>query len=646
MNLRVITTKFLDRLRKSGIAFYRKYSLPRWLVLIIDISVVFISFFIACLLRYNFTMGSVSLFQFTNQALVALAAYLFFMIVFQSYTGLLRHTTVKDISSIFMANTSAAALLILMSAAGRGFLWNRAFVISLSILLIHYVLVTVLHSLVRISIKTIFESVNSPQNSKKNVVIFGAGILGVTVKRIIESDHSSGFRISGYLDDNRKLRGKTVDQHPIWSPGVLDRKFVKVQNIKTVILAINEFPAERKAIIIKKALSLDLEVLEVPSADTWLQGKLSLRQIQRVKPEDLLGRPPIELNTARIFDGLDGKTVLVTGAAGSIGSEMVRQLARFLTVKLVLVDQAETPSFYLKGELERDFPNVSFKTIIADVTNYAVMDNIFRTYSPEIVFHAAAYKHVPLMEENPRESVRVNIGGTKIVADLSNKYGVEKFIMISSDKAVNPANVMGASKRLCELYVYSLCRNKNCRTQFVTTRFGNVLGSNGSVIPIFKRQIESGGPVTVTHQDITRFFMTIPEACQLVLEAAFMGHGGEIFVFDMGSPVRIYDLAVQMIKLSGLVPGEDIKIEITGLRPGEKLFEELLSDKEKTRETYHPKIMIAGNGKDLDTALEDKVSNLLKTLYERPDKEVVGMLKKLVPEFRSETKEKLEEVEK
>jgi FlaA1/EpsC-like NDP-sugar epimerase len=269
------------------------------------------------------------------------------------------------------------------------------------------------------------------------------------------------------------------------------------------------------------------------------------------------------------------------------------------------------------------------------------MENIFKEHHPDIVFHAAAYKHVPMMEENPQESVRVNAGGTKTVADLSIKYSAEKFIMISSDKAVNPANVMGASKRLCELYVHSLCKDNTCPTKFVTTRFGNVLGSNGSVIPIFKRQIETGGPVTVTHRDITRYFMTIPEACQLVLEAAFMGQGGEIFVFDMGEPVKIYDLAKEMIKLSGFIPGEDIMIEVTGLRPGEKLYEELLSEKEKTLETYHQKIMIANNGRDYDDTLNSRIVALLESLYSIPKEEVVRRLKELVPEFKPETTEKV-----
>lgn len=636
MNLKKNASRFLDRLREKGIAFYRKYSLPRGLVFSVDLVVVFTTFFFAYILRFNFSIESVDLFKLTYQAITALTAYAFFMIVFKPYSGLIRHTTINDISRVLQANTFAFISLLLITGLGRTYGWNQAFIIPLSIIIIHYFLVMVINSIARILIKILFESVNISKSGKKNVLIFGAGILGVAVKRIIESDHFSIYRIVGFIDDDRKLRGKTVNQHPIWSAGVLDRKFVKDENIKSIILAVNRFPQERKAMIIKKALSLDMEVLEVPSADTWLQGKLSMSQIQRVSPEDLLGREPIKMNTERIFEGLDRKTVLVTGAAGSIGSELVRQIANFRTVRLVLVDQAETPSFFIKAELEKEYEGVSVKTLIADVTNRDLMDRIFSIYRPEIVFHAAAYKHVPIMEENPHEAIRVNLGGTKTVADLSIRYGVGKFIMISSDKAVNPTNVMGASKRLCELYVHSICKKDTCPTSFVTTRFGNVLGSNGSVIPIFKKQIEDGGPVTVTHPDIKRYFMTIPEACQLVLEAAFMGHGGEIFVFDMGSQVSIYTLAEQMIKLSGLIPGQDIKIEITGLRPGEKLYEELLSDKEKITETYHPKIMIAHDGMDIDGDLGNKIDELLNRLYQKSDEEIVARMKELVQGYKPE----------
>lgn len=628
--------RFLDILREKGVAISRKYSLPRGIIFLLDLAVVFLAFLAAGALRFNFDLEEIRIAEYTNQAFVSVAVYALFLIVFKSYRDLIRHTTLNDITNILKANTFAFVVLLLISGLGRSSGWRPALIIPYSILIIHYVLATAVHAVERIMVKLTFEYVNAPRDDKKNVIIFGAGILGAAVKQIIESDHFSVYRIAGYIDDDRKLRGKTISHHPIWSFGVLDKRFVKDEKISTIILAVNKFPQERKAMVIRKALSLDLEVLEVPSADSWLQGKFSMNQLHRVRPEDLLGRPPIQMNTERIFQGLIGKTILVTGAAGSIGSELVRQILRFGTVRLILVDQAETPLFFLGAELKKNPAGTFFKTLIADITNSELMERIFVTWRPDIVFHAAAYKHVPMMEENPHEALRVNCGGTKVVADLAGRYGVEKFIMISTDKAVNPTNVMGASKRLCELYVQTLCKNRQCTTSFVTTRFGNVLGSNGSVIPIFRKQIENGGPVTITHRDIKRYFMTIPEACQLVLEAAFMGNGGEIFVFDMGSLVSIYDLAEQMIKLSGLVPGKDIKIEVTGLRPGEKLYEELLTDSEKTSETYHSKIMIAHNGHKIPSDLEDQINELLAGLYSKSNEEIVARLQELLPEYRQE----------
>ena len=380
---------------------------------------------------------------------------------------------------------------------------------------------------------------------------------------------------------------------------------------------------------------LDIEILETPAIDKWLNGQLEVRQLQKVKLEDLLGREPIKLNLDAISKGLSDKTILVTGAAGSIGSEIVRQLSHFETRMAVLIDQAETPVFHLENELRKDFSHMTFRTILADVTNLEKMDKIFRAYRPEVVFHAAAYKHVPLMEANPHEALRVNVGGTRNMVELSVKYGVRKFVMISTDKSVNPTNIMGASKRVCEMLVQTKAMKEGVKTQFVITRFGNVLGSNGSVIPLFKKQIEEGGPVTVTHPDITRYFMTIPEACQLVLEAGFMGNGGEIFVFDMGKPVRIADMAVNMIKLSGLEPGKDIKIEYTGLRPGEKLYEELLSSEEEIQPTHHQKIKIAKvDRKDYKTEVLHVIASL-RNIYGLSDDEVVDFFELLVPEYKS-----------
>ncbi len=368
----------------------------------------------------------------------------------------------------------------------------------------------------------------------------------------MQSDPRSGYQLKGFIDDNNKLQGKKVDGYPVYSNNILSKEFIETEGIATFIFAIKNISAERKKEVLESVIDLGLEILDTPSFDQWLNGNLQVKQLRKVQFEDLLGRDPIKLDLARIEKGLTDKTILVTGAAGSIGSEIVRQLTKYKYKQLVLVDQAETPSFYLNNELKDKFPGCNYKFIIGDVTNESKMDFVFNKYRPEIVFHAAAYKHVPVMESNPHEAFRVNVGGTKVVSDVAIRYKAEKFVMISTDKAVNPTNVMGATKKVCELLVQTQARRTDNNTKFVTTRFGNVLGSNGSVIPLFKKQIADGGPVTITDPEITRFFMTIPEACQLVLEAGFMGNGGEIFIFDMGKPIKILDIALKLIHLSGL----------------------------------------------------------------------------------------------
>lgn len=390
--------------------------------------------------------------------------------------------------------------------------------------------------------------------------------------------------------------------------------------------------------MISRALELGLELLETPRFETWLNGQIRVKQLRKVKPGDLLGREQIQLDMVKIQQELNGKTIFVTGAAGSIGSELVRQLIRFDLKQLILIDQAETPMFYISNELNTHYNHSSVRLVMADVTNAEKMHRCFQQYRPDIIFHAAAYKHVPIMEEHPQEAFRVNVGGTKILTDLAIEYQVEKFVMISSDKAVNPTNVMGATKRICELYVQGISQLPRINTQFVTTRFGNVLGSNGSVIPLFSRQIEEGGPITITHPEITRYFMTIPEACQLVLEAGFMGNGGEIYVFDMGEPVKIVDLAINMIKLSGLEPETDIKITFTGLRPGEKLFEELLADEENTIPTHHSKILIAQVRESNSERVISTIQFMLQNLYSLSNQRMVEMFSELVPEYHSSNK--------
>ena len=377
------------------------------------------------------------------------------------------------------------------------------------------------------------------------------------------------------------------------------------------------------------------EILDTPSFDSWMNGQLEVRNLKKVEFEDLLGRDPIKLDLEKIQNGLIGKTILVTGGAGSIGSEIARQLTRFHTKQLIIVDQAETPSFYLGEELKNKLPNCNFRIIIGDVTRSEDMEEIFKKYRPEIVFHAAAYKHVPVMELHPHQAFRVNVGGTKIISDLAIKYNAEKFVMISSDKAVNPTNVMGATKKICELLVHGLSCTKGIKTQFITTRFGNVLGSNGSVIPLFNKQIANGGPVTITHPEITRYFMTIPEACQLVLEAGFLGNGGEIYVFDMGEPVKVLDVAINLIRLSGLEPHKDIKIKYIGLRPGEKLYEELFSEDEPMIPTHHPKISIAQVADSDSESIILKIDRILSSLNKMSDTKVIETMLGIVPGYTS-----------
>jgi FlaA1/EpsC-like NDP-sugar epimerase len=627
--------KWLEFLRSKAIKLFQNYSLPRWMVFGMDNFSVFLAFLFAYLLRFNFVLEDFSYRMAVNQALIALCVYAAFALAFRPFSGLIRHTTIIDIFHVLVSTSFSLVALLSLTYFSRMMGWSENLNIPISIILIHFVTITLYLFFVRIVIKIVYQLITSPSGDKKRVLIFGAGALGVIVKRLIQSDVKSEYQIAGFLDNDKKLQGKKINGIPVFNPKILSEEFLNKHKVVTLIFAINDISPSEKSEIIRSALNLGIEVRETPSVDTWLNGKLQIKQIQKVKLEDLLGRDPIKLNMKRISIGLTGKTILVTGAAGSIGSEIVRQLIRFNIKKLILVDQAETPVFQLEHELQAKCNDIIVELILADVTNFEKMEQVFQEYHPEIVFHAAAYKHVPLMEQNPHEAIRVNVGGIRIITDLSVLYGVKKFVMISTDKAVNPTNVMGASKRVCEMIVQMKAQQKGTKTQFVITRFGNVLGSNGSVIPIFSKQILEGGPITVTHPEITRYFMTIPEACQLVLEAGFMGKGGEIFVFEMGKPVKIADLAHQMIRLSGLVPGKDIKVVFSGLRPGEKLHEELLAENENTLPTHHPKIKIARvqsfDNKDLIT----RINTLGKNLYSLSKQEVIDFLVQYVPEFNS-----------
>lgn len=614
---------------------FHKYSVPRWMLFLHDTSAVFLTFLFAYLLRYNLVYNDISWRLGIIHGLITLSVYTIFMLIFRSYAGLIRHTTLTDVSLVFVSTSSSAALLLLSSFFARAVTINPVYIIPISIIFIHYVLVTVFLFFMRISVKMLFRFAKSEINTLiKRVLIYGAGEMGFVVKRLLLSDPRGGFGVYGFIDDNKQLQGKKINGILVYGPEIWSSDFIVKHKIQTLILAIRQMPPSKKSEIIQKAIEYHLEILETPAIEKWLNGQLEVHQLHKVDLEDLLGRDPIKLDMNVLRKGLAWKTIMVTGAAGSIGSEIVRQLSRFMTHKIILIDQAETPTFHLENEMRKSYGHVKFKTELADITNVEKMETIFRKYHPEIVFHAAAYKHVPLLEENPHEALRVNVGGTKVMIDLSVKYDVKKFVMISSDKSVNPTNIMGASKRVCEMLVQTKARKEGVKTQFVVTRFGNVLGSNGSVIPLFKKQIEEGGPITVTHPEITRYFMTIPEACQLVLEAGFMGKGGEIFVFDMGKPVKIVDLAINMIRLSGLEPNKDIKIKFTGLRPGEKLYEELLSNKEEVLSTKHEKIRIAKVEKNDYKSEVLMVITALKNPYGLSEEEVIEFFEVLVPEYK------------
>ena len=464
------------------------------------------------------------------------------------------------------------------------------------------------------------------------MVIVGAGASGVITKRALDRDIRTKYNVLAFFDKDANKIGKKIENVNVYD-ALSMTEFLEHHNINFLIVAIQNMPPSQLNEITEIGLQHNAKVLVVPPVKKWINGELSFKQIKKVKIEDLLERGEIVLDTHLITRDLCGKTILITGAAGSIGSEIVRQVMKYQYKRLILVDNAETPVFYLRNECYTTNGLRDIDIQIVDIRDVVKMEEIISQEKPDLIYHAAAYKHVPMMEENPSASVKNNVQGTKILADLAVKYGVKKFVMVSTDKAVNPTNVMGCSKRIAEIYVQSLNFEQDT-TKFITTRFGNVLGTNGSVIPIFKQQIENGGPVTVTDREITRFFMTIPEACQLVINAGAMGNGGEIFIFDMGQPVRIYDLAVKMIRLSGLTLGKDIQITFTGLRPGEKLYEELLANKENTTETPNPKIMIA-KVRTYDYKEVSKEIDELIALKDNTDFAIVKKMKDIVPEYIS-----------
>lgn len=619
------------------LGYFSKRFLPRWLVLLFDLSIILIAWIFAIMLRFDFSPPQVAENMNLNHLILIYPVFLVSFLKTRTYAGILRRSTSKDILQIIVSVTIAAALLFILSFAFRLSEVLNAFVIPYSVIIIMCLITTILLSFSRLMAKLIFSTLLADSGKTVHVMIFGAGNLGEITKQALLMDSSSNYKLIGFIDDSPSLQNKTVSGAPIYSPKTAFEKIIPKNGVKEIIIAINSGNISRQRLweITDICQQLDIVVKEVPHFSYWLDRKLKVQDIKNIKIEDLLGRETIHLNTDKIENGLKGSVVLVTGAAGSIGSEIVRQLIAFGVKKVLLFDKAESGLYDLQQEIVLEKSNADFEVFVGDVTNPASVRKVFEKYAPSIVFNAAAYKHVPLMEEFPNEAFHVNVGGTKILADLSIEFGVEKFVFISTDKAVNPTNVMGATKRISEIYIQSLACLEDISTKFITTRFGNVLGSNGSVVPLFKKQIEKGGPVTVTHKEITRYFMTIPEACQLVLEAGFMGDGGEIFVFDMGEPVRIYDMAKKMISLAGLTPGKDIDIKITKLRPGEKLFEELMDEKEGMMPTHNKKIMI-GKMRMYDyNKVNNQILSILNTINEIENDQLVDELMRFVPEYIS-----------
>ena len=604
---------------------------PRWVIFFVDLGICLFSLVLAYLLRFNFSIPRIEIeaFRIVFPIVILTRALSFYLS--KTYKGIVKYTSSKDAQRIFLVVSAGSLLFILLNVVVYRFI-NSTFPIPFSIIIIDYLATTFLMISLRVMFKTLYFEIKNPSSGKTHVLIFGAGEAGIITKRTLDRDAGTKYKVVAFIDDDKKKKNRKLEGITIHSADKLET-FLKSGKIAHVIISLHDMPPSRKQEIVELCLKYDTKVLNVPPVNNWINGALSFKQIRKVKIEELLERDPIKLDEDNIRKQIQHKVVLVTGAAGSIGSEIVRQIIKFQPKLIVLLDQAETPLYEIDLELLDKIKPQEFEIVIGDIRVKERMDKLFRTFKPEVIFHAAAYKHVPMMENNPSESILTNVLGTKIISDLAHEYKAETFVLVSTDKAVNPTSIMGASKRIGEIYVQSL--NKISGTNFITTRFGNVLGSSGSVIPRFRQQIENGGPVTITHPEITRYFMTIPEACQLVLEAGTMGKGGEIFIFDMGKSVKIVDMAKKMIQLSGLTLDKDIRIVFTGLRPGEKLYEELLNNSENTIPTHHAQIMI-GKVREYDYKIISAEIETLINLFDQQDNfAIVGKMKEIVPEYKS-----------
>ncbi|PTT01194.1 polysaccharide biosynthesis protein [Pedobacter sp. HMWF019] len=633
---------------------------PRWIIFAIDICLSIFAMTLAKVLKHNFIIEDINILAFYKSMVAVVVVNGLVFVNIKTYAGIVRYTSAQDSFRILFSVLASTFILFFTNAA---FIAFGAPPFLSNVTVITYSLFSFLFLITyRVMVKYFFMYIKNASLDKIRIIIYGAGEAGLATKRTFDHDNKVNKNIIAFVDDDFRKVGKTIDGIRILNAAHLEDLILK-HEVDEVIFASYTIPAERKEQVVDTCLENNVKILNIPPPEVWARGEVSTAQIQNINIEDLLNRKTIQIDTDGIQKELKGKRILITGAAGSIGSEIVRQLLKFETGLIIMCDQSETALHELYLELEEKHNNSNFHAFIGDVKDKQRMDFMFNFFKPQYVYHAAAYKHVPMMEDNPAEAIKTNVLGTKTIADLSVKYGIQKFVMISTDKAVNPTNIMGASKRIAEIYVQSLNNSLNSSdvifqnglsyindlhvkpiTKFITTRFGNVLGSNGSVIPRFKQQIEKGGPVTVTHPEITRYFMTIPEACRLVLEAGCMGKGGEIFVFDMGKSVKIVELAKKMIRLAGLVPNEDIKISYSGLRPGEKLFEELLNDNENTMPTHHEKIMIGRVREYVFNEIESQIYTLLAHAGTNDNRNVVLQMKTIVPEFKSKNS-KFEELD-
>jgi FlaA1/EpsC-like NDP-sugar epimerase len=636
-----LKNNFLNKARQT--VFNEKVSsfgyLPRWIIFSIDIGILIFANIITYVMLTDLNSRFYTMLNVYESYALIVFVNLFFFVFYRTYAGIIRHSSFTDAVKLLFSTFTSLVVLGIINYTSYFVLGEKIFLVPG--LILSFVLSFAFLFFFRIIVKFIFENFINSIDSKKLIptVVYGSDANAIAVANAVKSESPPRFKIVAFMDSSKSNKSKSILGLPILYNSKKTSVILRSFRAKALIIAEKSLSKDQKLEIIDDCLAHNINVYTIPIITNWEDEKEISKQIKSFQIEDLLERKPIVLDNKLVSSQLSGKVVLITGAAGSIGSEIVWQVLEFNPKKLIIIDQAETPLHHLSLEIEKSQKKVMVITIISDIRNKSSLEIVFEQYQPDVIFHAAAYKHVPLMESNPCQAIYTNVLGTKNVADLAVQYGAKKFVMVSTDKAVNPSSVMGASKRIAEKYVQSLhyksLLDKEHSTKFIITRFGNVLGSNGSVVPLFKKQIESGGPITITHPEIIRYFMTIPEACQLVLEAGGMGNGGEIYIFDMGKPVKIIDLARKMIQLAGYKPDIEIEIKIIGLRPGEKLYEELLNDTSKTLPTHHEKIMIAEEEEEDYKQIIKDIDELIAISLCKEEVKIVQHMKKIVPEFKS-----------